>query len=68
MKAWFALLGRLLWPSFVIKVVWGLLLLLLTAALWLSVAILRLSVKAQLQQLDWGQLKLANLQTIRSGL
>lgn len=43
-------------------------LLLLTAALWLSVAILRLSVKAQLQQLDWGQLKLANLQTIRSGL
>ena len=33
MSAWFALLGRLLWPSIVIKVVWGLLLLLLVATL-----------------------------------
>lgn len=44
------------------------LLLLSTAGLWLLAAALRRHVKAQLQQLDWGQLKLINPHAIRSGL
>ena len=44
------------------------LLLLSTAGLWLLAGALRRSVKVQLQQLDWGQLKLITPQAIRSGL